>query len=263
MLDEKEGLEQEELDEVVEESNQDITEDNNQNDTQDELDFTEDDEGKDSLKKNVVSEKNPYAAQKRKEREEKEKRIREEIRQKAYVQGIVEATGGTNPYTGEEIKDKEDVEEYLAMRDLEKKGQDPIGDFHKRVKEQAKEQNKKAEEEQSRRAEIIAFAEKYPSVDLDQLFNNQKFVLFAGKRLGKETLLEVYQDYENFTKEYSAEAEQNAEKKVKEKVARAKSSPGSLTGSGGNLPKKSYADMSSQEFEKALKLAKSGALRKT
>ena len=110
---------------------------------------------------------------------------------------------------------------------------------------------------------IMAFVEKHPDVDLDNLFSNQRFVLFAGKRLGKETLLEVYQDYESFTKDYSVEAEQNAEKKVKEKVARAKSSPGSLTGSGGITPTKSYADMSPQEFENALRLAKSGALKKS
>lgn len=257
MLDEKEGLENEELDEVVEESNQTETK-------EDEIDFTEEEtEKSQETEQENASEKNPYMAQRRKEREEKEKRIREEIRQEAYLKGVMEATNGVNPYTGEEIKDKADVEEYLAMRDLEKDGRDPIGDFHKRVKEQAKEKEKKETEEQKRRAEIMAFVEKHPDVDLDNLFSNQRFVLFAGKRLGKETLLEVYQDYESFTKDYSVEAEQNAEKKVKEKVARAKSSPGSLTGSGGITPTKSYADMSPQEFENALRLAKSGALKKS
>lgn len=255
-MDEREELELEELDEVEEVSTNTKEED--------EVDFTEEETVKEQEElPKQPAEKNPYVAQKRKEREEREKRIREEIRQESYLKGIVEATGGVNPYTGEAITDKADVDEYLSMRELDKQGQDPIADYHKRVKEKAKEKNRQTEEESTRRKEIVEFASAYPTVDLDGLLNDKRFVLFAGKRLGKETLLEVYKDYESFTKDYSVEAEQNAEKKVKEKVARAKSSPGSLTGSGGSTPTKSYADMSPQEFENALRLAKSGALRKS
>ena len=255
MNDEKE-MELDELDEA-------LVEDSEANEEAvDEVDFTEDKQEEEDVASPTQG-KDAYKAQKRKEHEEKEKRIREEIRKEAYLKGIMEATGGVNVYTGEPITDKADVEEYLAMRELDKQGQDPIADYHKRIKEKAKEKNKQTEEEETRRKEIMEFANAYPNVDLDKLLSNQRFVLFAGKRLGKETLKEVYQDFESFTKDYSAEAEMNAEKKVKEKVARAKSSPGSLTGSGGNMTQKSYADMSPQEFEKALLLAKSGALRKT
>ena len=63
-------------------------------------------------------------AEKRRRREAKEREIRERIKNDAYQQAVIDATGGVNPYTGEEIRDRVDVEEYVAMRKIEREGGD-------------------------------------------------------------------------------------------------------------------------------------------
>ena len=190
---------------------------------------------------------NSYQAQKRREREAREERIKQD----AYTKGIIEALGGENPYTGEKIEDASDVEEYLMMRSLEKQGKDPVVDYHKAVKQKAKDTAKDAQEEADRRREVAEFAEKYPDVEMQTLFTNEKFLKFAGKRVGKEALSDIYADYLSFTSEYEVEAERKAVQKQREKSARAKASPGSLKGNGDSSPI-SYANMSDKDFERKL-----------
>ena len=259
--------ETEEMDEGEDftEDNEEFTDSDNDDTDEEEASAEEETEGneeaeeaKEEAEESEEQKTNSYQAQKRREREAREEKLKKE----AFVKGMIEALGGENPYTGEKIEDSADVDEYLMMRDLEKQGKDPVSDYHKAVKQKAKETATKKQEEISRKQEISEFAEKYPDVDMQNLLSNERFVKFAGKRVGKESLSDIYADYVSFTSEYDAEADRKAEQKQREKSARKKASPGSLTGNVGNTPVKTYANMSDAEFERMIEKAKSGALKK-
>lgn len=257
---------EEEVDEVVEDE-EDFTEDNEEftdsadedaddeeaseeeddSETEDESEENEDndaDSNADEESGEEAEEKtNSYQAQKRREREAREERLKKD----AYVKGMIEALGGENPYTGEKIEDSSDVEEYLMMRDLEKQGKDPVADFHKAVKQKAKDTATKAKEEQQRTQELQDFATKYPNVKMSELLANERFVKFAGKRVGNEALSDIYADYLSFT----SDIENAAEEKQRAKSAKKKATPGSLTGNGDSA-KQSYETMSDKAFERKL-----------
>lgn len=255
---EDEEVVEDEVDEVDEfEEGEDFTEDKEDEEefTDDEADETDEDESEetetDDADSNETEESgeeaeektNSYQAQKRREREAREKRLKEE----AYVKGMIEALGGENPYTGEKIEDSSDVEEYLMMRDLEKQGKDPVADFHKAVKQKAKDTATKEKEEQQRTQELQDFANKYPNVKMSELLANERFVKFAGKRVGNEALSDIYADYLSFTSDLESAVEQ----KQRVKSAKKKATPGSLTGNGDSA-KQSYETMSDKAFERKL-----------
>lgn len=203
-----------------------------------------------------------FQAEKRRQREEKEAAIRKRIEEEAYRKGIIEAVGGVNPYNGEAIKDKADVDEYLIMKELDKQGKDPIADYAKAVKEKQKAQVETERTEKNRAQELSEFAEKYPTVNVTELLKNERFCKFAGQRVKHESLATVYGDYLTFTDEFNVTVDKKAQIKAKATAAKAKASPGSLTGNGSNPPQKTYENMSDAEFEKMIAKAKSGALKK-
>lgn len=246
---ENEGLE---VEEDSTEDNEEFTDSNEETAEEEETEEAEESEETETedtgeAEESVDQKSNSYQAQKRREREAREERIKQD----AYTKGMIEALGGENPYTGEKIEDASDVEEYLMMRNLEKQGKDPVVDYHKAVKEKTKKAATDAKEEADRRQEIAEFAEKYPEVQMQDLLSNDKFVKFAGKRVGKESLSDIYADYLSFTSEYDTEAQRKAEQKYREKSARKKASPGSLTGSG-DTASVSYENMSDKAFERKL-----------
>lgn len=202
-------------------------------------------------------------AQKRREREAREAAIRKQIEEDAYRKGIIDAVGKENPYTGEAIIDKSDVEEYLTMRELEKAGKDPIADYHKALREKRKAQADAEKQEETRVKEVSEFVESFPDVNLTELLSDPAFGKFAGKRVQHESLTNVYRDYLSFMGEVKADTEKKAQVKARQAAAKAKSTPGSLTGNGGSSPKKSYDDMSDEEFEREIAKAKAGALKKS
>jgi hypothetical protein len=205
------------------------------------------------------------AAQKRIEREAKEKALREKIARENYQKGLIDAVGGKNPYTGKDMKDSLDVEEFLIMRDIEKNGGDPITDYaeaQKERKRQAQEESNaetaKAEQIQD---ELRRFKLNYPDVDVSEVLSDKRFAKFAGKRIEKgEGLNDVYADFISFTADIDSEAKQKAEVKAFNANAKRKASPGSLAGNVGEPKTKSYADMSDDELEKAIAKAKRGEL---
>jgi hypothetical protein len=192
-----------------------------------------------------------FQAEKRRQREEKEAAIRKRIEEEAYRKGIIEAVGGVNPYTGEAITDKADVDEYLLMKELDKQGKDPISDYAKAVKEKQKAQVETKRTENNRAQELSEFAGKYPNVNVTELLKNERFCKFAGKRVGHESLATVYGDYLTFTNEINATVDKKVQIKAKATAAKAKASPGSLAGNG-ETAKVSYANMSEEAFEKKL-----------
>lgn len=209
-------------------------------------------------------ERNAMQAANRRERERREEAIRKRIEKESYRKGIVDAVGGVNPYTKKPITDDLDVEELLIMREIERKGGDPIADYAEAAKAKQRE-NKAAVEGQSKAAaDLNAFRQAYPNVDPSKLFSDERFARFAGKRInGGEKLVEVYADYISFTGEVAATAERKAEMKARNNLAKKNASPGSLTGGGGEAKKVTYENMTDEAFERAIAKAKAGDLKKS
>ena len=270
-MDEKEMLEAEETEEEVDfeesEQEQDETEFTdtgaNEDEAADHPTDSEDDENADDAVEEVIENKSKSQAEKRREREAKEAAIRKRIEQESYRKGIVDAVGGVNPYTNEEIKDEADVDEYLLMRKLDKEGKDPIQDYASAVKGEQRAKAEKAKADKERAEEVAEFAQRYPSVDITALLQDPRFGKFAGKRVQHETLANVYADYLEFTQGEAEEVERKAAVKAKQAVMKKRASPGSLQGNGTNTPRKSYEDMTPAEFEREIAKAKMGALKKS
>jgi hypothetical protein len=166
-------------------------------------------------------------AQRRREAEQ-QKAIRE-----ARVQATIDALNGINPYTEKPMKDATDVDEFLMMRQIEKNGGDPVGDFseyHKqRERDRAASEKKAAEDREWFENDRAAFIKANPNVDFEALIRDEQFADYADGKIGKRPLAEIYANYQKF----SANAEKGARDRAAQTLANAKASPGSLTGAGG------------------------------
>ncbi|MBR2070404.1 MAG: hypothetical protein IJ981_03155 [Clostridia bacterium] len=246
---------QEEIDEIEEvadpQEEQEVSEDTEEV-TQ------EEDKGEESeVKKAWKNESNAKFAAERRAKE------RKEAEEKAYRRGIIDSLGGKNPYTNEPIEDDADVEEFLTMREIEKKGGDPTYDYAKYVKEKAREKAKetaKAQEEASKKEwfsnDLAAFIDKHPDVDVDKLIEDKAFQAFAEGKVGNKPLADIYDRYCAIF----GNVEKKAQEKANKMFAKAKASPGSL--SGGETKPLSYYEMSDEDFEKQILRAKRGELKK-
>lgn len=171
-------------------------------------------------------EQNAENARRRREDERKRemRRVREET--------IIEALGGKNPYTGEPMVDSLDVREYETMREIEKNGGDPVGDYQKTRKQKEREAAKE-QEAQERSAEWYekdreAFVTAFPSVKLDELLEDEDFREWADGKVGRKPLEEIYRGFLKFTGKYEERAKDNAA----QYLANQKASPGSLRDTG-------------------------------
>lgn len=166
-------------------------------------------------------ERNAEEARKRREAEKQEA-----IRQ-ARVDAIIEATGGKNPYTGGEITDADDVEEYLNMRRIEKEGKDPLSDYAGWMKQQAKvrkaEQEAKEKQEAQTRDDIDAFRKANPDVDLKELFGDESFSDYAEGKLGNKPLTQIYDGY----RKWMSGARKAEQEKAAQALANSRATPGS------------------------------------
>lgn len=135
-----------------------------------EVEFEDDLSEQDELK---TQNRKGYELRKQKEREREEK-----IAKLAQEKALEALKGIENPYTKETIETFDDVQEFKRMQELEKKGLDPLNDYHKAVKEErkreleAQEANSKVEMEKERiRKEndeaIKEYSEKY-KVDIER-----------------------------------------------------------------------------------------------
>lgn len=161
-------------------------------------------------------------------REQERQRELSEARNKA----IIEALDGKNPYTNEPMTDSVDVEEYLAMKEIEKKGGDPIADYSKVQKQKQKEEIAKNEQARSQEEWIKNdsedFKSKHPEVDLGELVNNEIFQKFAEGKIGTTPMAKIYENFIDFAKAY----EKKAKIQAAQMVANKKASPGTLTSPG-------------------------------
>ena len=167
----------------------------------------------------------------RRRREAERKRELKEARESA----IIETLGGKNPYTGEEMKDGADVEEYLAMKEIEKAGGDPLGDFAKFHKEKERERVKSERDERERtewyKNDAVDFKSKHPGVNLMELIEDKGFQDYADGKVGRKPLAEIYDGYRSLVgekKDAEARAKAHAEAVAAQMVANRKASPGSL-----------------------------------
>lgn len=188
-------------------------------------DETQDKEQEEVDKKEL--EKRSKFAQQRREKEEREKEI-EKVKKEAYKQALIDSVDGVNPYTGDKIEDQHDIDEFLTMREMEKKGLDPIADYHKYLKDKAREEKNKTNfnvsklNEEQIKEDAVLFQKTYPNVKITDLQNDNRFIKFSEGKLDVLPLTKVYGDYLDFVKEIDAEVD----KKARKLFAKAKSSPG-------------------------------------
>ena len=166
---------------------------------------------------------------------------REEL-QRVREQAIMEALGGINPFTGEEMKDAADVSQYLTMREIKNRGGDPVGEYAKYHKILERERvQKEAEDAQKRKAEaerqaahdrdMSAFREKHPGVSMQSMMNDTEFMAYAKGRVGKDgSIYAVYDAYTQAKAAEDARVEQRAREMAAQMQANAKASPGTAVG---------------------------------
>lgn len=193
-------------------------------------------------------------AQKRREQEAIQKRREQEAYRKAQLDLLI---GTINNFTGEEIKDQDDVDEYLLMKEAEKAGYDPSTELSKYQKQKARDERKSREETSSFdvEADKKSFRESYPDVDLNKLVNDKEFADFAEPFAQKVPLKVIYEQYNMMKSMIEVSAKAKAEEKYKRKFA----SPGSLSNSEQSKPV-SYSEMSDAEFDKQMARALRGEL---
>ena len=122
---------------------------------------------------------------------------------KAQKIEMVKALHKSNPWTGETIEDEFDVEELLAMQALADAGEDPMTAYPKHLKQQkktaaqaAKEKADSEAQKQSRaQAGLQEFSEKYPGVNVQELFADEDFLKFGKDALEFIPLTKVYEAY--------------------------------------------------------------------
>lgn len=171
-------------------------------------------------------------AQSREQNAENARRRRDAERQKELrklrEKTIIEALGGKNPYTGEEMKDSLDVEEFETMREIEKNGGDPVNDYPKFRKQKAREAIAEREErgktEEWYAKDREAFETEYPDVNLSELIRDEAFSDYADGKVGRKPLSEIYRGFLKFTGKYEGRAKDMAA----QYIANQKASPGTL-----------------------------------
>lgn len=208
-------------------------------DEEGEIEFDESDtaeEDKSNEKKKQSREKNREYARKRREQQEKEKHS-------SYLKGVRTAVGDVNPYNNQKIESDEDVQTFLDMKEMEKQGLDPndSSDYIKFIREKQKTEREQQEiqerVETKRNLELSEFKAKYPTVDIENLVNNNPKWnrLILPQIVQGKTLLEAYESVNDLIQEnINAQVEQLADEKVKKQVQIQAASVGSLT--DGNEP---------------------------
>lgn len=197
---------------------------------------------------------------------EAEKKI-EQARKEAYEQGLKQGKvdsyiGRQNPYTGKEIKDNYDVQEYLDMYELDSKGEDPIDGYRELQKQRARDEAEKkikADEEEKQKQwyadDTKDFVEKYSAEKLQELTKDEDFNLFANGKVGKVPLAQIYEDYQKLIGKYEKKSVETA----KQIVANNSTTPGALE--EGEPQTLDWAHMSKKEFDKYYQKALDGELK--
>lgn len=221
----------------------------------------------DTKKTQSKEDNSKYRLARIKAEKEAEKKI-EQARQEAYEQGLQQGKvqtyiGKQNPYTGKEIRDKYDVEEYLEMYELDSKGQDPIDGYRELQKQKARDEatrrikeDEELKQKQWYENDTKDFLEKYSTEKLQELTKDEDFNLFANGKIGKLPLADIYEDYQKLISKYEKKSVETA----KQIVANNNATPGELR--EGEAQELNWETMSKEQFNKYLEKAKNGELSK-
>lgn len=188
---------------------------------------------------------------------ERRKAEQEAAIKKARNDAIIEALNGENPYTHEKMEDDADIQEYLTMKEIEKKGGDPIADYSKHLKAKAKEKERASKEkinqEEWVQKDKSEFAAKHPDVNLNDLIEDDQFRTFALGKVGKMSMDKIYTDYQTFV----TKIEERAKERAAQVLANSAATPGKLTNQQP-AQHKTIGNMSKSEFEKLQERVKRG-----
>lgn len=211
-------------------------------------------------------ENSKYRQARIKAEKEAEKKI-EQARKEAYEQGLQQGKvqsyiGKQNPYTGKEIKDNYDVEEYLEMYELDSKGQDPIDGYRELQKQKARDEAEKKikEDEEVKQKkwyedDTNKFLEKYSSEKLQELSKDEDFNMFAEGKIGHVSLVDIYENYQKLIGKYEKKSVETA----KQLVANNTTTPGAIE--ENETQDLNWNSMSKEQFEKYIQRAKDGELK--
>jgi hypothetical protein len=261
-----ESVESTDVEETTEQTEVETT--NNEGQTETTEGQTETEESKEGETKEPQSpeDNSKYRQARIKAEKEAEKKI-EAARKEAYEQGLKQGKvqsyiGKQNPYTGKEIVDSYDVDEYLDMYELDSKGQDPIEGYRELQKQKAREEAEKkikADEEAKRQKwyqdDTNNFLEKYSEQKLQELKEDKDFLSFAEGKIGNVALSEIYENYKKLISKF----ENKSIKTAKQIVANNSTTPGAMEESEPQTI--DWNSMSDKEFEKYLRKAKDGELK--
>lgn len=183
-----------------------------------------------------------------------EQMTREEMKRQYDSQ--IAKLGIINPYTGKPMASMDDLTEYGSRYNADKMEQEAKRKgttvqqlqedrenrewiAKKREEDKKQESAKKAIEERKRFliADLEKFTEKFPDVDAAKLENNQKFRRFAGSRMYREPLADLYTDFVDMV----SEAERSAVERASSKASR--STGGGQSGGGDGLTPSQRADL--------------------
>lgn len=173
--------------------------------------------------------------------------------ERAKVEAVITALGN-NPYTGEEMKDASDVEEYLTMKEIERNGGDPKEDYSKFVKEQKRQEKTETEQKQQKEEWLEKdrddFFAKHPDVKFDELLADKHFRKYADGKVGTEPMSDIYEGYAELLAEFEEKAKTKATRLFANKVA----TPGALksdtTAEGVLYTREELAKLTSQQMDK-------------
>ncbi|MBR2377451.1 MAG: hypothetical protein IKA85_06780 [Clostridia bacterium] len=211
--------------------------------------FTETEEKAEEGKEEKVKqskEKNREFADKRRA----EKNAKEESELKFLKEYV-----GKNPYTNEPIETLRDVKVFKTMKQIDKNGGDPVGDYHKYagLEEQKAIDSEKARTEQIEK-EVKEFRESYPDINLNELSKEQDFVKFSNKLIGRVSLKDIYEAYSSLRSGLKESAEETAKTEIARKLAKDNTSAGNLSAVGDvGAPKytlEQIGKMSQSEIDK-------------
>ena len=212
-------------------------------------------ENEEETKKKQSREENTKFAQLRREKEQKERE--EKLKKEAYVKGQLDSTK-TNTFTGQPIEDEYDLKIFQLQQKIKANGGDPIEDLPKELaridRENALDLRKKQEEELKQKEktanDIKEFKTQFPKVDAVKLLEDPTFKKYCIGRIDKDSLVDIYKDYQEMKKVFVDEYK--AKLKEKEALEKAKNPPpsaDSISGKNG----KSYLEMTREERIQYLK----------
>lgn len=214
------------------------------------------------------NEDNKVARLARKQAEKEAEARIEKARKEAYEQGLKQGRingfiGKTNPYTGNEIKDELDAQEYQDMYQLDVDGSaDPVSDYRELQKARAREEARKqiALDEENKQKLWYAndakeFVDKYGEDKLQEVLKDADFDMFANGKVGKQPLTKIYEDFNKLTNKYRKDSIETAKRIVANNTA----TPGAIN--DGEHQEFNWNTMSSKQFADYVKKAKDGDLR--